>query len=299
MPKKIPLNVARDWLRMHQEGKSESQIGKETRHDLRTVKGAIEALQAEEDLRLIRTQAYRQSFDGHMARLLGDLRTFARRASSSLPQRPMVSVYPLSPSPDRVCGLQVGRTQSGVLYAERPDTTGWKLLAQHLRGDSLLRNIERMETALLRTLEGEAELAEKVVRELAQATSLSVTDDGDIDRVPLPGADAVFSQTWSEAVSGRSALKSMKSSLRPDEQGNGLWHSGRAVIWSGSKVNSGVRDRLIALLDAAGKWEELKEVRRTRSEFEELSRAASEQASIVVHGGFLAGTCDACKRFRL
>jgi hypothetical protein len=148
-------------------------------------------------------------------------------------------------------------------------------------------------------LEAEGDLAGRVVRELESAVGLPVTDDNDLDRVPVSGADMVFTQAWSEAVTGTGALKSLAEALRPGDKGTGLWHSGRAVIWSYGKVSGEVREKLLALLARLNQWDELEAVRDTRSEFGEAARSAAEQAEIIVHGGFLQGTCDACKRFRL
>ena len=299
MPKRVEGKDAAEWLKMFRAGKSESRIAKETRHDLRTVKAAIQKLIAEEDQREVRKQAFARSFDRHLGELLKLLEVFGRRARSGPPDKPVVSVFDIRGRVTGAAGLSVTRSDSGEYQASLPDALEWRLAAQHLKGDSMWLEIQRLLAAAAKEAQSEAGLAARVVRELRKASGLPVSDEENSARVPLSGADLVCRHVFDQAVSHGDSLERLIDHLRPDERGGGLWYSGQAVILTEGPVRDAVRDQVLKVLKNAGRWKECAALAEARTELAQLCGTVGEQSGILAHGGFLPGACDACKRFRL
>lgn len=83
MPKKIPIEEKRRWLKDYESGKSEAAIASKNRRDIRTIRSGIEEVRREQDVRLARMELLKEALRKHQESLEDELRDILKEIENS------------------------------------------------------------------------------------------------------------------------------------------------------------------------------------------------------------------------
>ena len=166
----------REWLKKYDNGEPEASIAKVAHRDVRTIRRGVEQARRERDMALARAELLKQALQGHQELLVGVLRTLQLQA--------------VVPSPDAEARYRLNEYRrplvfSGVtctydtaegwnVHLQVEDSTGWKLLQEHLRGDRLWKALRAWKDDLSSHVEARAELKEKTGKLLVEHTGLPI-----------------------------------------------------------------------------------------------------------------------------
>ncbi|MFW6174891.1 MAG: helix-turn-helix domain-containing protein [Chloroflexota bacterium] len=302
MPRKTSIEEARRWLEMADEGRSVAQIAREKGSDPRTVSRAISRLRSERERKEIKREAVRGAYQQHWSHLLGVLERLdevLKEDNRDIGPRRAVFVEDFSGLQARGCHVDLRDPSRPSVRFPLEESVDWKLLAEHLDGDDLLRLVGRWKSAVGGFVAASMALAERVKPDLQGATGLEMAREGDGPaHLLLQGAGAVHDAALREAGGDHGALESLAKRLRPVPEEDAVMAGSHYVARDLSGDAADVAASLRGAVSSLDQSEELRQARRAVSALSEAENRLLEESAVVQAGRLLPGECRACARLR-
>jgi hypothetical protein len=183
MPRKaITVIEKRKWLEQYEAGKTEAAIANDTKHDIRTVKKAIEETRRERVATLAKTELLKEALHAHNETLLGMI----QKIIPAIVLPPLEQIIPLETSPWLVSiPIKDGKAE----YESEPmikvvqitldaeNQPEWELLAEHLKRDILWRALGQWKERLATQLEARILMKRRLAKLLEEKTGYKLADE--------------------------------------------------------------------------------------------------------------------------
>lgn len=291
MPKKISIIEKRQWLLLFEEGKSESSIAHDKKHNIKTIKKGIEEARMERDAQLARSELLRNALRHHQDQML----VMIQGILSALEVPPVDLQLP----PRLLSGAEAKYSNKNeltlALYVEREPA--WELFREHLgSGDQLWARLERWRKAMIGHLHARIDLLQKTKTLLESKTGLRLVDE-EIEP-PFLYSYNVVSLIYREALN--TVLGNPPSDLESEITANidnGEIRYGFGIILANAPgLENTCRDNILATISDLQGLSELTNTASTYKEVEEAIpklRRAAEEFTLL---GVIPGRCRVCRR---
>jgi len=305
MPRKrITVTEKRKWLEEYEAGKTEAAIANETKHDIRTVKKAIEEVRRERVATLAKTDLLKEALRAHNETLLSTIQSII----------PVITL----PSPGQIIHLGTSREPTLIpisggkakyedgrqikviaITLDMESQPEWGLLAEHLRRDRLWRALSRWKETLATHLEAAALMKRRLAELIKEKTGYEVADEP---------SDGHFIYSWClgpilEIVSSRllgltDESDVDKSIVADTDRGEVRCraHSSQPVLAKVPGAENEFREKVMAALQELQESSEAKGFINSYRAAEEATAKARQAAEDIRMLRLVPGTCRLCRR---
>jgi len=305
MRKKIAITEKKDWLAQHESGKSQLDIAKKSKRDVRTITKGIEDARREQDIRLARAELLKEALRKHQDSLEEEL----RQVLTSLDYPPVDyaplswhrgdnSIFSSTRSPE---SEEESRQSSRVgRRAATKVTTARDLLKQHLKNDRLFKHLAQWEKALPSHLASRKAMQREVVAIMEEKTGFKVVDEG-ISRPFIYSYTAghLFYKSALNSAFGLRHDGSFEDDIIADTGAGTVRYQMGSILAKAPGREEETRRNLLAAYRELLSSPELAQVVNTFETVAEAAAAVSQDAEELLLLGFIPGQCHICKRLGL
>ena len=300
MPKKIALEEKRKWLQLFQDGKPESEIAKETKKDLKTIKNGIEEARLERYATTAQAEMIKEALKRHQNSLL----SIINRILSAL-QVPAHDL-PLTREPNgSLSRINLSRAtlyydQDLGLVLTLPDegTTSWELLRNHLKRDHMWKALATWKKSLIAHVQARSALKLKAEMTLGQKTGYKVVD-GPTAKPFLysyTSRDLLYQALLNKALGIPDDNTNPEDHIVADtQQGVVRWDMG-TILAEAPSVEEKCRDNILDAFKNPKAEQEVNQVAITYEEVKESTEKARRAVEEISLLGLVPGRCRVCRR---
>lgn len=298
MPKEIPLTEKSEWLKAHQEGRSQADIAKDFGRDVRTIKRGIEEARRAQDSQTARTELLKDALQKHQKALLGVIKDML---SALVPPTPSLEL-PLQRY-DSPLTIPLSRATASyesekgwIVTLEDEDTALWELLQEHLRRDRMWKALARWKRAIAAHLEARIALKRQTAALLEKKTGLKV-DPTQPTYVEV-GVVGLFYEVALNRALGIPDRRNLEKNITASGAGYVLYLNSRIASTEEGAEEKCRKDMLDAFKKLRMSPEATAAVATCRELEESTAKArrAVEEISLL---GLVPGQCRVCRRLGL
>ncbi len=301
MPKKVSIIKKREWLRAYEEGKAEASLAAEDRHDVRTVKKAIEEARRERDASVARADLLKEALRNHNESLL-------RLIGKILPALiPMPSNQPV-PWKQQLASGSVAIPCGTAKYEMWPepkvlsitldveDEIEWELLQEHIKRDRFGEALNQWKKAFASHLQARMVMRQKLADLLKAKTGYQMADKPiDTPSLHLNSVSILF-QPVLERLLGIADRSNLEGRINPDpKRGEVNYDDGPTLAYAPGEEEE-ARKGIISALNKLEESPEARSVIDTFKAAEALTTRTRRAAEEICMLGLLPGQCRICRR---
>jgi hypothetical protein len=297
MPKKFDDAKKKEWLELHDGGKSERWIARQAGCDVRTVKNAINEARVKRDVVVARIELVKDALRRHQDELLEELNQI--RAGLVVPERDFAVL-----SWNRGKNSLLDDTGRETKLESDEDSTMRRLLKQHLRQDKLWRLLRQWEKAKADHLAARLAFQRKTPTVLQEKTGYGlVDDDGTSPFVFSHTAGYLIYKNAIEmafaAPDGRAQediIKKMEAAITANTSNGDVVFGSGSILAVAPGREEVTKEHLLDALEALGKSPEAKAVVETYRALEQIAAKTRQVVDGIRHLGLVLGQCEVCRR---
>ncbi|APV43828.1 hypothetical protein Dform_00473 [Dehalogenimonas formicexedens] len=301
MPKKYSAEDRARWLKLIEEGKTESKIVNDTKADPRTVRDGIIQARRERDLREANVSLIRDALKRHQEQLLAELTETARSVEVPAVELAVVSWYerePLSVFLDEERLKEkflAGRFPKAALNKPSP-------IKQHLGQIKLTRFLSKWQKEYQAHLLARIDLQLKTLELIRNKTGLPVVSETKGIHPPFVFSHTACAELYKYALRRRFSGEpgktdaELKNGMVVDRERHLVTLFGKQLAEVDAEGEDKCRSGLLAAYEELTKTVELKEVETTYKSLGEWVTPIRELISEYSAIGMLPGTCSICER---
>lgn len=295
MSRKISIQEKKKWLEMFEQGKTENQIARAVKRDLRTIVSGLQEASRDRHLANAEAEMLRNALLNHQNQLMNVLRNI----SSMLVLPP--SILQLREEN----GLLVPIPLQGSLIEQTPekeirlkiheeDKLEWELLQGHLKSDKLWSYIKRWRQAMTDYIRARWEFIQAIELSLEDKTKLQFEKQGkEQTEYLLPITVDLLYQVAINGILGVRDGSNLEENIKAgSDESVRYWTTELARCKDTAKCRDGIISVFLSLpASPAGV-----EVKSTYAELATVTRLARRHVDEILLLGMVTGKCRVCSR---
>jgi len=296
MPKRIPLEEMRKWLKAYEEeGRSIEEIAKEAGRDKRTVRSGIERLRHERAAAFAKAEIIKDALYKHQQQLLESIRSVI--AALEVPPDNLDIELPIQLTQARV---DYQRDKGLVLSLQLENTIQWELLKEHLKRDRTFSALNRWKVAVAEHMRSRRDMKRQIKYHIEQSTGLEVAKDADeagkASYVAAMAIDEIFYPVIIRRILSIADGTNPEKRMVVDKEGNIRHGDGGTVIAYAPADAQKVKAALIEVFPELQNSSEAERVVETYQSMEEWIAKTRRKFGEIHLLNYVPGQCRVCRR---
>lgn len=303
MPKRFSETDKRDWLNLHETGKSEKWIARERAHcDPRTVKRGIEEARRRRDANMARIELVKNALSKHQDDLLGELHNIL----SSLTMPPvdfMVlswhhdgdSIFTVADKTKEM--NQKGSTITATEKVNIDRNAKRDLLKEHLKNDRMWKVMAQLKRDYGENNQARVALQRKIVNIVERQTGYKFDDGNKLSTnfiYSYTTGDLFFKSILQKAFGVR-RTSNLENDIYADvSRGTVQYHGSILAEVAGNEERC--KKNLLTALRKLQHSEEASQVMETHKALAESNEKAKQSVEQLLLLNFVPGQCQVCRR---
>lgn len=295
MSRKISIQEKKKWLEMFELGKTENQIAREVKRDLRTIVNGLQEASRDRHLANAESEMLRKALFNHQDKLINLLTSISNMLV--LPPSNMVLREDenglLLPEP--LPGLLIEQTTEKQinLRIHDEDKLEWELLVEHLKADKLWGYIKKWRPTLAEHIYARCQFKKEIKSSLENETGLKFRGkSGDQPEYLLPAIVDLLYGVTTNRILGIKDGSDLEHNILTDEKGFIRYGSELARCKDAAKC----RDKIMSVIGALPNTSTAIAVKNTFSDLTAITKSARRQVDEILLLGMVTGKCRVCTR---
>jgi len=295
MPKKISIQEKKKWLEMAEEGKTENQIAKNEKRDLRTVVNGIQEASRHRSLANAEAEMLRTALLSHQQKLMAVVTGMANmlvrpETILSLHEDNNGMMAPIS-----IAGGTLEQTADKKINLKITDKEKleWELLQSHLKSDKLWKQLDRWQDAMTAHIKARwvFKLSIRNILENQTGIKFKASADRQTERL-LPVLLDICYEISIRKILGVPDGTDLEHTITAE---NGfVKHNGTDLAVC--KKPTHCKDQIINAFTAFPQNTAAQEVKKTYVELDLITKIARRQIDEILSLGMIVGKCRVCSK---
>jgi len=295
MPRKIPIETQREWLRMFESGMSESKIAKKAKAGLNTVKRNLELARVEKISQTVQVELYRNALQKHQDQLIDLVQSIDYAV-----EVPEIELHiPLGADTVTLEGgkvtYQAEQVKPVILDAEsKPE---YELLREHLRSDPLWPVLAAWKLSLATHVLDRVNLKERVTDVISTKTGFQISSI----QISPPfvyentAVDMFYNDSLRYAL-GTKETHDYNFQTHGDGKGQVTYGAGTGLAEVSPEQEANTIKQLLSAYKDIKKLPEIAKVAVSYNELGETTEKAKNTLQEILLLGIITGKCRICAR---
>jgi hypothetical protein len=295
MPKKISIQEKKKWLEMSEEGKTENQIAKNEKRDLRTIVNGIQEASRHRSLANAEAEMLRTALLSHQQKLMAVVTGMANMLVPPEIVLPLREDANGTMAPISIAGGTLEQTADSkiTLKIHDKEKLEWELLQSHLKSDKLWKQLDRWQDAMTAYVKASWVFKRSIRNILENQTGLKfkAMDDRQTERL-LPVLLDICYEISMRKILGVPDGTDLENTITAE---NGFVKH-KVTDLAVCKKPTHCKDQIINAFTAFPQNTEAQEVKKTHVELELATRIARRQVDEILSLGMIVGKCRVCSK---